>query len=423
MVNKKLLCFVIAIISLFGFSAVAQELNVQEMATTNAPEENWQYLEWEEENPEFVLYYKVVIEQFSTKAKAYKEINTLTTEDNVTRVQIRPYLQPGNYRFKVITYNLIGTEGVESDWSSFTIYKAFEPEVNNVTFAVNKTNTLYFEEINDGVLNISGRNLFDLKENEFDISFSEYFIERKGRNKHTGLDFSILEFDDKNRHLKVQFDLQDLEVGNFYFVARDASGLESERSGKNEFTVKYKKRFDLDVTLGYALPIVLFDNTVKEFFGTNIFPLSINANVTFIAMKTRLGYFGVALDGLYTRMNADLDYHTLSGNLFCAHLDFVYQKPIRVKVAGGNKTKHIMTLVAMGGIGITDFADFKYTYLNGYVTEPLNSINLSFNANLALQVYITSRLYAQAGCNFVVSLEKDMTLGFVAPSVSVGYQF
>ena len=37
----------------------------------------------------------------------------------------------------------------------------------------------------------------------------------------------ILELDDKNRRLKIQFNMKDLDVGTYNFIATDASGLKS----------------------------------------------------------------------------------------------------------------------------------------------------------------------------------------------------
>ena len=82
--------------------------------TEVSAEEKWQYLEWEEENPEFVLNYEVIIEALDETNGIYTQINRLQTETNNTYIQVKPFLPPGNYRYKVITYNLIGIAVVES---------------------------------------------------------------------------------------------------------------------------------------------------------------------------------------------------------------------------------------------------------------------------------------------------------------------
>lgn len=82
-------------------------------------EETWQFLEWIDDYPQYVLRYEVVIEQFDKKTKSYKEALTLETESNETRIRIVPNLKPGNYRFKVCAYNLIGLKEEYSEWCDF----------------------------------------------------------------------------------------------------------------------------------------------------------------------------------------------------------------------------------------------------------------------------------------------------------------
>ena len=109
-------------------------------------EDKWQQLEWEEENPEFVQYYEVIIQKYDEESVAYSEIIRLKTEDNSSHIRIQPLLPPGYYRFKVITYDLIGLPSVESEWKTFSIYKAYRPQINDISSKVNGSSTLYLEE-------------------------------------------------------------------------------------------------------------------------------------------------------------------------------------------------------------------------------------------------------------------------------------
>src|SRR5574344_765589 len=95
-------------------------------AQEKAPEEEkkaeaqWQILEWEERDPSSVMKYDVSIEERDPKTDTYAEINRVETKGNETYVQAKTkegeLLSPGNYRYKVITYNLLGVPETESDW-------------------------------------------------------------------------------------------------------------------------------------------------------------------------------------------------------------------------------------------------------------------------------------------------------------------
>ena len=210
-----------------GISSEENEVNLNVndnfLQDTEAPaEEKWQYLEWEEEYPEFVLNYEVVIETLEENTGKYTEINRLQTETNTPYIQVKPFLPPGNYRYKVITFNLIGIAVVESDWFEFRIVKAFLPEISNIAADVNHSSTLFLDEINNGIFNITGKNLFKEPKNGNEISYTTYALKNLKKKNTEPLIPQILELDDKNRRLKIQFNMKDLDVGTYNFIATDA---------------------------------------------------------------------------------------------------------------------------------------------------------------------------------------------------------
>ena len=394
-----------------------------EESAEKSAEEKWQYLEWEEENPEFVLNYEVVIEALEEKKGTYTEINRLQTETNTTYIQVKPLLPPGNYRYKVITYNLIGIAEVESDWFEFRIFKAFQPEISNISATVNHSSTLFLEEINNGIFNITGKNLFEEPQSKTDISFTTYALERQKKKNAIPLVPQILEYDDKNRHLKVQFNMKELDVGTYNFIAMDASGLKNPADKKNEITVKFKKRVDFDISGGYTLPVILFDDTIKNYMGSNVWPLSLTARLSLMPFKHSFGYFGLGLTGSYTRMFSNFDSYSVDGNLITSHALFVYQLPVRTKIKNSDSRKHIMTLELHGGPGFTFFNDFKFHFDHNINSDPLNSLNISINAGFAAQIYITNRLYTEIGADYIMAFVSDMGFGMLEPEISIGWQF
>ena len=438
MAYKKILLLLITFINFSLFPIFAIEEN-QKLSDSNlqpeeeafeeesaeeefSVEEKWQILEWYEENPEFVSYYEVLIEKYDEKSETYTEINKLKTEDNSTSIKVEPQLQPGMYRFKVITYDLIGFGTVESDWETFSIYKAYRPQINDISSKVNGSSTLYLEEVNDGIFSVSGRNLFDTSKNEKDIQFTKYFVVNQNDKKQNILVPEILNVEKNNRKIEFQMNMKDLDVGVYDFFAEDASGLKSETNNSN-FTVKFRKRMDLDLSAGYLLPVILFDDTINYYMGSNIWPLSGTVKMSFMPFKRSFGYFGVGLAGTYSRLFADFPQYKIDGNLITAHLNFVYQLPIRFRIKNSEQRRHALTLEVHGGVGATFFNDMQFHFPHNIDSEKLNSINLSFDVGGAVQVYITSRLYAEVGVDFVMAFVKDMQFGVLHPSVCIGWQF
>lgn len=410
-----------------GFLFSLQVFAQSDVPAENIPEENsvqaqetWQYLEWEEETPEYVLHYEVVIEEFSEKTKTFEEINRIMTEDNSTKVQVNPNLAPGVYRYKVISYNLVDVPEVESSWFEFRIYKAFQPEVTDIKSAANRTGTLFLEEINDGIFYVSGKNLFDFKESETDISFTDYALVNSKKRNAEPIVPSILE-NDKNRRLKVAFDMKKLDVGTYNFFATDASGLKS--GSDQRIYIKFKKKIDFDVSAGYIFPVVLYDNTFEEYLNSNILPFSVAARASLLPFKHRFGYFGVGIFGSYSRIFADYSNYQIDGNLINADALFVYQLPVRVKMRNSEKRRHILTLELHGGAGLSFFNDVKFHFEHNIVSDPLNSINLSAVAGGAVQFYMTNRLYAEISADYLAAFLDDMDFGMILPALSIGWQF
>ena len=388
-----------------------------------AVEDSWQYLEWDETYPEYVLRYEAVIERYSEKTKTYSRISRLFTEGNETSVQVKPLLTPGNYRYKVITYNLIDVPEIESDWFEFKIYKAFQPEITDIHTTVNLTANVFLDESNDGIFVVSGKNLFDLSEGETDVSFTDYVLVSDRKASKTVLQPTILEHDDKNRRLKVQFDIKSLDSGTYYFIATDASGLKNEKSRHNEVIVKFKKRFDFNLSAGYSLPAILYDDTFSKYMGSSVWPLSASVRFSAVSFKHRYGYFGAGLSGTYTRMDKNFGDYKLGGNMILTHGLFVYQLPIRIQSKNTGMQRHLLTVEAHAGPGLSMFTGYKFDFGSDIYSYALNSGNFSILAGGALQYYITNRLYAEANIDYVNAFTIDMKLGILVPTLGVGWQF
>lgn len=384
-------------------------------------EETWQFLEWIDDYPQYVLRYEVVIEQFDKKTKSYKEALTLETESNETRIRIVPNLKPGNYRFKVCAYNLIGLKEEYSEWCDFSIYIAYKPRVSSVSVNVNHSNTFYLEELNDGIFTVKGNNLFELQSDPDEITFSSYaLVSQSGGRRYVP---EIVSHDDNNKEIVFRIDLDLVEVGKYNLISTASCGLQNDADSDSLLVLRYKKPIDFDVSGGYTFPIVMFDDTIETYFNSKMFPLSVMGKMTFIPLKKRIGYFGIGLEAYYTRMSGEERTYSIDGNLVSGYLNFVYQFPIRLKPNEKGVRKQIMTLELHGGAGVEYFMNYMFHFSHDIDSEPLNSMNLSFDAGGAVSVFLTNRLYIEANVDFCITLISDMSMGVLRPSVLVGWQF
>ena len=447
-ISKKLLCCAFIALTLFGslaakskkksksgFKSASPATTAAEVSGENGdvseeeikdenPDAAWQYLEWIEDYPEYVMKYEVVIEEKKNDNAEWTEINRLYTEDNTTRVQIQPLLAPGLYRYKVITYDLIGIPEIESDWYEFNIYRAYIPQVRSVEASVSHSSTIYLDEINDGLFTVTGRNLFDLQEGPTDTSFTHYEVYNARRKNAEPVIPKILEFSDNNRRLRIQFNMEELDTGTYYFTATDASGLRSENDKDSSFTVKFRKAVDFDIAAGYTCPVIIFGDKMKEYLNTTVLPLSANAKISLMPFKRRFGYLGLGIDATYSRLLTKTEGYDLDGNYICGNALFIYQLPVRIKSkTDSTKLRHIATLELHGGAGISMFQNTVFHFPHNIDSEPLNSLDFCALAGISGQVYFTNRLYVEVGADFVMPFIENLPMGYVKPVAAVGWQF
>jgi len=427
MENKRIiLC--LAMMMALSLLVFADDTAAEAAATTEAApaeaapktaEDEWQDLSWIELNPDSVLEYGVVLQERDPVKDEYVEINSYTVKGGTTQVQARTkdgsLLKPGNYRYKVITYNLIGAPAAESEWYEFTVYQAYQPTVADAKTSISLTSTVYLDEANDGIFTITGKNLFANAEDANDTSFTNYaLVNVRLKKAASNLVPQIIAHDDANKKLTVQFDMDALDVGVYHFVATDASGLKSEDTKDNLVTVKFRKWLDIDVCAGYVIPVALYDDIFKTYLNTSVFPLSGAARVTVMPFKHRYGYLGAALSASYTRIYSPFDSYYIDGNMMIAHADFVYQLPV---------IKSRLTVEAHAGVGVTALSNLSFHFQHDINSDPLSSVNLSINAGGAAQLYVVKRLYVDVCVDYVQAFMTNMALGMIVPSASIGWQF
>lgn len=383
--------------------------------------QNWQILNWEDDSFA-VLKFDVEIQKYNSENKTWQTVRLIKLSDNSTSIKLEPQLKPGTYRYRFIPYNFFGLKDEEVDFEHFTIYESFLPEVRNLVVNRNMTSIIYLDELNDGIFSVSGRNLFSVKKSDSDFSFTQYFLQGQ-TNKNFFYIPQLLTLQENSRTAEFYLDLEKLDVGSYYFVARDASGLESEKSNRTLLQIRFKKLIDFDISLFYALPIVLFDDTFRTYFSSSIFPFSAGMKFSFLPFKRRFGYFGLGISSTYSRMNYEEENYLLSGNLITAHLNFVYQVPLKILDKKLNQKKHLATLEIHSGGGASYFCDYKFYFPHEIVSEPLNSLNISFLLGGALQIYFWRRFFAELNFDYVQSFVSDMNFGMIVPSLSFGWQF
>lgn len=422
--KKFLFAFVLA---LFSFNLWSQNFSGFFVEDTEEGEEfleltddnavaNWQTLEWYEENPDYVYRYEIKIESYNEAKKTWTAVRSFFTEDSNASAKIDPPLGVGTYRYKIISYDFINFPAAESEWVEFNILQAYKPSINSVSVNVNRRSVVYFDEYNDGFVTINGKNLFDLPEGEDDISFTRYYL----LNKRTNRMIPIEPVESKNKkEIVFQLDLKKIDVGDFNFYAVDASGLASSVDRRNSLELRYKKRFDLDVSGGWASPFIIFDDTLPTYTGHRFWPKGGAAKITFIPVKRYLRYYGFGLETFYSNMDSQLKNYSVTGKLSSMFLTAVYQRPVKLK-----NNWHLCTFEAHAGAGVEYFMDYQLHFKHNINAKVLNSLNPALIAGGSVQLYLLPRVYLEGNLDFCMTyVPEDMIMGDIRPSVLLGWQF
>lgn len=349
------------------------------------------------EGSEDALKYEFTIEVLN-KNGVYEKKDFIETQDN----WVEQTLTAGEYRYKIAVYNFLGVKEIETGWQQVSIVKAYLPEIKDASPSI-----IYLEEVQTGIFSLSGNEL---------RPDAKYYL----RHGSTKIYAEIIETDEKNKHVKIYFNPDELDTGKYNLVAENLGGLTDSFDFVN---IRFKKPVDFDLSGRYTVPVILFDSTISDYMKHPVWPLSVSAKASFFPFKSNGGYIGVQVNGFYIRMFADHNNYEIKGNLAMGNLNFVYQLPIR-KLAEDQKTKKlVMTIELHGGVGLTYFMDYKFFFPHSIITDPLNSLNLDFDVGVGTQIYLTNRLFIDTDIDFSMAFIKDMQFGVLLPSIGVGWQF
>jgi len=363
-----------------------------------------------------VLKYKIKIDRIDEESGQTEEVflhETTEDENQACLIYIDPVLPPGKYRSYIMVYNILG--GLEEDLTTidnFTIRRAYKPEIKDVTYPLYMRSSIYLDDIdNDGIIEIEGTNLFEPDKNKNSLKYTDYFL--KSENKIIKPN-SVIFHDPNNKKISFKFNLPELTVGEYNFVAQDASGLHTEAHNNNKITIKFKKLVDFDIEAGYVFPVILHDDTFQKYLKTNILPMSGQFRATFVPFKQAWGYMGIGLKFSYSRLFSQFSSYKIDGNLGTGHLLFVYQLPT---------LKRRLFLELHGGAGLTYFNNIIFHFENNINSPALNTLSLSYDAGFSCQFYFNKRFYTEISLDYVLTTNKDMILGMLMPSAGIGWQF
>ncbi|MDC7221788.1 MAG: hypothetical protein PQJ59_17785 [Spirochaetales bacterium] len=368
-------------LSLFGQDNNSQIHYYFEMDEAGNPRFN-QIISWEDLPGS--LGYELVIKNLEEVEK-YRLRSTESSQE--------VSLEPGHYLYSVIVYNMLDKPEYQSPWTPLRIYKAEMPVVEKIT-----PDNLYIEE-NNYHITLHGTGL---------LPFSEYWLVSPNREKPLGQlkDFTIPK--DGVVEITLPEDLN--RVGTYAIKVLNPGGMST--TSEDSYNIRYLKPFDINLSLGYAPVISLYDSWFKEYWADTIYPMGTLARADLIFLKREFGYLGIELQGIgLLSFEGGSEEALIESTFFGGGLNLLYKYIY-------SEGLHLVAR-AGGGVGHSGLT-FNY---NGVTGDSLNTWDLYATGGLSLQYYFNRFVYAEAGADWRQVFYNGTNWGTLSPFVSVGLAY
>ncbi|MDR2482624.1 MAG: porin family protein [Treponema sp.] len=299
-------------------------------------------------------------------------------------------LPPGDYRYRVIFYNLLRQPEYAAAWVEFTILLALQPELKDFTprnFAAKRGDALE--------LVIEGSNL---------LPGAEIRLDRRGRSFLP----QDCRLEPSGEQAVLFYDVPDLPPGSYTITVQNPGGLEASLPG---FWVESSAFFQ--VLLAYA-PILPAGGYTFELFDDNAFyPAGLELRADWFPLKASWGTLGLEAAFGWSYLEEQRDAAGLTAHFGELALNALYRRDLNgylaVKVRAGGGFGGMVNLVF-------DYGDVQSS---GY-----NTISPMADLGVSLEWSIYSSLYAELGADGFFVFSKDTPQNFyIRPFAGLGWRF
>jgi hypothetical protein len=390
-----LLCFIFAALT-------AGTLSGQEAENTGGEEQNYtpeyridddgriiQTLTWSRSN---AYYYEVEIQR-RNEAGTWEAYTTERTEEIFLEIS----LPPGMYRYRILSYNVLGRVAAASGWTGVRIYPAREPVVENFSppaFHVDSHQKEF-------TLILEGYDLMDE---------AVVYIIAKTENAKPVEPLSTQHSED-GTYLSAVFSAGGLILGDYDIVITNPGGLRSVKEG---FAVSFKKPVDLPVSLGYAPFLPLYGSLFKEYDNPFYF-LGFYGRFPVLPFKRLWGNIGGELNVRFADITTKDERFTLNGQLLIFTLSALYQRWFRDYTMAVN--------FRLGG-GVAPVMNMQFEHNDGSSSERQTAMYVSLAAGVSWQWYIWRDLFLEVGLDYVQFIAGSGTPpGLMQASAGMGWRF
>jgi hypothetical protein len=388
MVNRRLL-FLLFALFVFPAAGFPQDTSYR-LEETEGGSLFVQHLEWE--STEYASRYEVVLEQ--------RKINTYTQV--MRRIVEVPFLDisvpAGEYRYKISSFNVLGRLDAESDWVYFSVIQALQPSI----FSYSPEN-FYFDRPSLRIIRLEGTNLtmeseiYLLRRSEDPQAEPEKIVPREVRRTELGESAQMIFYE------------EDLLAGVYDILVINPGGLET---AAGPFGISVAKPYDINLSAGYA-PLVKLYGRTPYLIDSAFIPLGFSARAGFVPFKWDFGFFGAEADLSWNYLYTQDDAFITRASFVNFHINALYQYWY---------IKNILAFNARLGMGLSGVLNYYFEFDTGKTWDPVSSAFFSVGAGASAQWIFYGQFYAEAGFDYFHAAARDMPMGFLRFTLSIGRQ-
>jgi hypothetical protein len=283
-------------------------------------------------------------------------------------------LPPGLYRYRIISYNVLGRPAAESSWTGLRIFPAREPAVDSFTPPAFHADRGHKEF----TLVLRGSDLQDE---------AELYIIAKTEGAKPITPLSVQYARDETEILAV-FSAESLELGPYDIVVTNPGGLLRVVAG---FAVSFASPVDITFSLGWTPLLPLYGSLFTE-YDSPFYPLGLSARFSVLPYKRLWGNLGGELVFRFTSLKTSDEDFTLEGRMFFTGAAILYQKRFRDYTAALS--------LKLGG-GLAPVVNMRFTHNDGSNSEKAAVLFTALFAGLSWQQQLWRGLYLEAGLDYI----------------------
>ncbi|MDR3355678.1 MAG: hypothetical protein LBO04_00610 [Spirochaetaceae bacterium] len=347
---------------------------------------------------EDVFQYEFVIEKKDEGAEADGFTPLLSVVTGETSAELS--LAPGEYRYRVVVYDLLGRMRPPPDWARLTVIPALQPKI----FSVDPPVVGLSGGRVHATLRVTGGNL---------VPGAEVCLKPADGGEPLFLDGDGYVPGANGNSAELRFDGLPLKEGFYDIVITNPGGI-SDSWHNFSVAVAPKKTKPFDITFAEAYtPLFSSYGLINEYLGQSVFPAGASLRFGMAGKNKRYGVFGVEAQFFWHYFYSEYTI-LISGQLFNAQLNLLYQKLILRRKAAFN--------VRAGG-GFAYYMNLQIKTDNDLLSLGSETLLPMAAGSVSFSWFFRDLFFLELGCEFIhiFSVEKPQPAYF-RPQLCFGFR-